>query len=381
MKRFSQVIPFWMTVVALTAACGASLFGQQTNPSAGEQATTATRPSISSAETQPADNDPAISSQVLVYMGNMPAVTQANVDRMLRRVAPDRFEDLKDKVVFQLIKGRVWDLYLKEHPGFVTDQEVEKAVQNVVKKLHLKTVDKLADRLMERSGTTMEEYRQRMRRKLVVGKIIEKVMEKIDEETVKKVFQANPEHFNATLVAARQIVKFIPPYKTPQQREAIRREMEKIRQDLVSGERTWEECLKESDWGRRKGGKLGSFPRHRGVPEPVAKAAFALDEGQFSDVIETDLGFHILQVLDHKPGNEGLEKGTTRWQVRAWLQKKALIEAQDEILEKYPIVGVQAPQMPQHMVDKLTAGDTPTTEPAASQPESTAQSTTTKPTE
>lgn len=327
------------------------------------------------AATQPAATQPSITSEVLVYMGDFPAVTQADVDRLLRRYNPERYESLKDQVVFQLVKDRVWDLYLKEHPGFVTEKEVDEAVENVVKKLGLKSVNQLAEKMMKKSGGNIEDYRRRLRRKLVVGKIIEQAMEKTDEETIKQVFEANPEHFNATLVAARQIVKFVPPYKTEQQREAIRKKMEKIREDLVSGKRTWEECLQESDWGRKRGGKIGSFPRHRGLPEPVAEAAFSLEEGEISKVIESELGFHILQILDHKPGSEGLEKGTTRWQVRSWLQKKALLEARNTILDKYPIIGMRAPEMPDYMREQLAAA---ATRPAATQPATATQPAATK---
>lgn len=49
------------------------------------------------------------------------------------------------------------------------------------------------------------------------------------------------------------------------------------------------------------GGELGWFPRNYLLEPGLEEAAFSLEPGQYSAVIETEVGYHILQVVERDP--------------------------------------------------------------------------------
>ena len=83
---------------------------------------------------------------------------------------------------------------------------------------------------------------------------------------------------------------------------------------------------------KANGGDLGWFPRGSLPAKELEDAAFALQPGQISDVIQTAFGYHIVQVLDRDPARplEGEQLVKVQQQaVENWLnglRSKAQVE-------------------------------------------------------
>ncbi len=101
-------------------------------------------------------------------------------------------------------------------------------------------------------------------------------------------------------VSARHILKKFPPAADDDAKAETRKAIEAVKARLDKGEKFEDVAQEESeDSSADKGGDLGSFKRGMMV-KPFEEAAFGLDVGATSDIVETRFGFHIIQAYDRQ---------------------------------------------------------------------------------
>jgi len=102
-------------------------------------------------------------------------------------------------------------------------------------------------------------------------------------------------------VHARHILVKVDPSATQEQKDAAHRKAERLLSRVRSGEEFAKVARDSSDCpSAPKGGDLPEFSRGEMVA-PFEEAAFALQAGQMSDIVESQFGYHIIKVEGRTP--------------------------------------------------------------------------------
>ena len=125
---------------------------------------------------------------------------------------------------------------------------------------------------------------------------------KITPSEVKDYFKKIP---NDSLPLIESNIKYAvitkKPVVTPEEKAFAKQKIEGLRKRILDGEdfATLAKIYSEDPGSALKGGELGDFTRGVMYPE-FESAAFALQKGEVSEVVETEAGFHILQLIKRK---------------------------------------------------------------------------------
>jgi len=199
---------------------------------------------------------------------------------------------------------------------------------------------------LEQSGLTEADFARRVQDDLVVRDTIEQVLKRsptLGTNEVQAYFDAHREKFvQPEQVRASHILIRVPPGADEKVKADKRAQIEAARALVKGGQPFAEVATKfsEDPGSARQGGDLGFFPRGAMVPE-FDTAAFALGTNELSEIITTQFGYHVLQVVDKKPqrdavfedvremierGLQGQKNSETVQQYLSDLRKNATIE-------------------------------------------------------
>ena len=131
-------------------------------------------------------------------------------------------------------------------------------------------------------------------------------------------------------IRARHILLRLPTDATPAQRDSVRAVAESLRQRAAAGEdfAALASRFSQDPGSAAQGGDLGYFGRGRMVP-PFEEAAFQLQPGQVSQVVESPFGLHVIRVEDRRQP----DLGEQREQFRAFLAQRSVQQAETAFLD------------------------------------------------
>jgi len=162
------------------------------------------------------------------------------------------------------------------------------AYQAALNKMNM-TEGRLKDQIVERTAI----------RSFIEKEIVSKIQ--VSEDEANTFYKDNPNYFQRPEeVHAQHILIKSNKEDDEKKKEASRQELMKIKKRIEAGEDFGELAKAHSQCpSAQNGGDLGSFGRGKMVPA-FEEVAFGLKANEVSDIVETQFGYHLIKVLEHR---------------------------------------------------------------------------------
>jgi peptidyl-prolyl cis-trans isomerase C len=188
----------------------------------------------------------------------------------------------------------------------VDDQIVNEQIEKFKKRFSDKTTEETAyKKALKRMDVSEKEFRTEIQRALAINQLLDtNVLQKITvtDEEGKKYYNNNlnlykqPEQVKISLIW----IKVKPDDKESKKIQA-RKKIEMVQKKVKQGEDFGKLAKAYSEGpNAQRGGAWGYLKRGK-TAEPIRDAAFALNVGEVSGIVETKFGYHLIKVTDKKP--------------------------------------------------------------------------------
>lgn len=188
----------------------------------------------------------------------------------------------------------------------VADEQVDDALQRQMASIEARYVSRSAmAQALAAEGMTVQNFREMLRTQIAQGQLVDLYMRsrigdeavEVADEEVREAFEANRTTLQPrpATVVFMQIVLAVEASDSARadarDRLAVLRERAEAGEDFAELARTYSDDTRSA----QNGGDLGWFRRGAMVDE-FEDAAFSLVEGEISDIVETEYGYHLILV-------------------------------------------------------------------------------------
>ena len=186
----------------------------------------------------------------------------------------------------------------------VRDADIDADIEAMLTERNM-TRRQLLEGLAE-EGTSIEEHREMVRREILKSRVVGREIRSritVSDADIGAYYREHRDRYEGNqAVRIQQVLTAVPRDAHADLREERRARAEQLRTMLVDGAAFEEVVRRYSDGPEaRTGGDLGFIERGTILPQ-VEEAAFSLDRGRISEVIESPAGFHIIRVIDRRGG-------------------------------------------------------------------------------
>ncbi len=250
-------------------------------------------------------------------------ITEGEIDKMLepqlaamaeraQNRPPEFMEQMKKMLRRQAVEQMVTEQLLEEKVKkaniVVTDEEVISQIKKIASMQKPPVSLEDFKEKMEGLGQSFDQVKQQVRKALTFQKVMEvQLADKVNVtvEDANQYYEQSRRRYEVDeqVKASHILIKpdTTDPNTDPNQAKAIARaKAEDLLKQVKEGADFAELAKANSDCpSSENGGDLGFFGRGQMVP-PFDNAAFELETGQVSGIVETEFGYHIIKVTGHK---------------------------------------------------------------------------------
>jgi peptidyl-prolyl cis-trans isomerase C len=254
-----------------------------------------------------------VSDSDLVAKVNGDGITKTEFDQAVERnmarykgqshqLPPGIETKIKESVLRRMIDDKIIEQKGKELGVAVSDEELEGKFKE--HKDRFRTEEAFNDYL-KRSGNTVENMRDDLKRNLLRDRVVEKLsggVDVTDDETVKYYNENLPRFTEREQVKASRILLRLAPNATAADKKTLQKQAKDIQKKAAKSGADFAAIAKEFSKGPEasRGGELGMLTRGRMTPE-FDNVAFTLAPNKVSDVVESKLGYEIIKVFEKTP--------------------------------------------------------------------------------
>ena len=264
---------------------------------------------------------------------------QAQVDHMVNQrglgsggiTQPDAYKQIQQEVADQLIVQELLWQEAQRLDFVVEDEYVDTRLQEMKSGF-----DREMDFLfrIEEGGFTEETFREDIRQQVSVQRMISEGISSgiaVSDEDVEHFYNTNIEQMQKPIEVHARHILITPASTALADHQAAKAEADAILAEVRDGADFVEIASNRSQGpSAARGGDLGYFGPGQMAPA-FEQAAFALQPGELSEVVQTQFGYHVIRVEGRRGGEVAPIEETTD-QIREYLTELALQNAVEVLL-------------------------------------------------
>lgn len=245
-----------------------------------------------------------------VTVGEIMKAANSQMQMMMQQqqIPPEQMGAAQQQIAKQAEEGMIMEIVLGDAvkaAGIAAEPaEVDARIEQMKTQL---PAEMTIEQMLSQQGMTMVEFKEQLTSQMAIQKMMEAEAEKVTDVTdaeAQTFYDENTDKFmRPEMVRASHILVKTAATDSDEVKAAAKAKAESLAvQAKAEGADFAALAQANSDCpSKEQGGDLNFFAKERMVPE-FSEAAYSMDIGEISDVVETQFGYHVIKVTEKKEG-------------------------------------------------------------------------------